>query len=159
MHVLAHIPVNFTIGYLYYIITRQPADISFLIAISIAGFLIDMDHILTFIIKKRSVHPKKLYLWLKYQLDHSIPSFYVCHTFEFIALLYILSFSHSFAYAMFIGYALHLATDMAVNIRKDIIKGESSLHRFKYWSGTYFFLNPGYNYMKIKLSSPETTSV
>ena len=80
MHVLAHIPVNFMIGYLYFIITKQPVDISFLIAISIAGFLIDLDHIITFMIAKRSIHPKKLYLWLKYQLDHSIPSFYVCHT-------------------------------------------------------------------------------
>ncbi|MCK5042470.1 MAG: hypothetical protein KAR51_00435 [Candidatus Aenigmarchaeota archaeon] len=159
MHVLAHIPVNFTIGYLFYMIIGQPADIGFLLAISAAGFLIDIDHAITFIMAKRSIHPTKFYRWLRYQLDHSVPSFYICHTFEFIAFLYILSFSYSFAYAMFIGYALHLATDMTVNIRKDIIKGESSINRFKYWSGTYFLLYPGYNYMKVKLSGPVTTSV
>ncbi|MCK5299743.1 MAG: hypothetical protein KAJ54_01175 [Candidatus Aenigmarchaeota archaeon] len=157
MHVLAHGPVNFIIGYLYFALTGQPYNLEFLIAISVAGMLIDFDHILTFVLLKKSVHPGAFLMWVRHQLDKKIARFYLCHTFEFIGLLYVFSNYSYLAKVMFIGYALHFAVDIAVNLRYDIVNGRAFMHRFKYWLGSYHFLYPRINYIRIRLISRITS--
>jgi len=107
-----HILLGFTLSILLYsfsLITLPQATLIFL-----SSFLIDIDHYLFYVKKKKDYNLKNAVIWFKETLflkKHK-PMLVVFHTIEFIVLIAILSLYFKALIFILIGLLFHSITDL-----------------------------------------------
>jgi len=108
-------------GFLYFLFPQFTLK-GFFIFLA-ATTLIDGDHYLDYIIRKKDLNPKKAVSWF---YEHSRKNkelplerrenvyhcYYSLHGFEILLLTYVLSFLNKIFFFIFIGFAFHLLLDL-----------------------------------------------
>lgn len=141
-----HILFGFLFVILLYLLFPQ---LNFL-ALSIiffSSFLIDVDHMFYYSIKKKNLNPLKAYLWFVNNVKRtlSLPmnerkkiysGFYIFHGVEWIIILFLLGvFIHPFFTYIGIGFVFHMLVDIPDEIHKKRTFDKFSLiwnyYRFK----------------------------
>ncbi len=109
----------------------------------LASFLIDLDHYIFYVFKKKNFNPKKAVRWFfkKIDLQKKISSnkrkdyytgFYFLHGFESLVVTFILGiFVSKLFFMVFIGFVFHLALDYIEQIHnKKRVDKISSIYDF-----------------------------
>ena len=88
-----------------------------LVAIVLAGFLIDFDHLFNQMMHGNLSNPDKMIRhWDSIAEGHS-GDIYLFHTYEFMALIGIAGFLHPIFFYIFVGLMLHFLCDALVNFK------------------------------------------
>lgn len=84
--------------------------------IFLSSILIDVDHYIYYVFKKRDLNLRKAFNWF---LEHRKefernpkPFRFVCHSIEFLSILAILSLYFNILFFIFLGFVFHLMTDL-----------------------------------------------
>lgn len=104
-----------------------------LIFVIMGGFLIDVDHILFFVFKNRTINPKKLLLAGKKMRSRMQPGLYIFHSPEFNIALLSYSFFNTTALVIFLSNLSHLILDTIEHYRY-----HHNLAWMKIWSVGYY---------------------
>ena len=104
------------------------------IGILFGGYLIDFDHYLWYILRKRDFSLKKAY---KYSLPENKISkekdvLHIFHVWEFWVIMLILSFFNIFFTLVFIGMIIHLIMDF-IDLHRDLRRIEDRAFSFFMW--------------------------
>lgn len=123
MLVSTHIIISFIIALVLY-----PFFGLYSIAFFLAGFLIDFDHYLEYVIMTKNINPFKAYSYFikiyqknqkniikKKQVKWKKVHFHMFHTFEFILIIGIISFFSKIVLFVFFGLISHFILDFAYN--------------------------------------------
>jgi len=118
-------PKHFILGLLFaiflYFIFPQIGLIEFTI-IFLSSFLIDIDHYLYYVYKKKDFSLKNSYQWFMKRREKflSLPwkqrnnfniNLSILHGIEVLVILFLLSFIHKYFLFVFVGFAFHLLLD------------------------------------------------
>ena len=110
MNALKHIMVNATISIpLHYVFGLDWATVVLFIA---AGILIDLDHILFFIFKYKTIDPRKWMSIGKRMKSRMQPGLYIFHSPELNTLLLVYSFSNQVALIILLSNLIHIPLDI-----------------------------------------------
>jgi hypothetical protein len=138
MHLIIHLIIGILAG-IALGLTGNPFWIFIL-----ASFLIDLDHITELNSKsftkesiKKAFHPIR---YRDHNYDRPQKSLHLFHSFEFIALLYLISLFYSPVFWIANAFLLHLSTDAAGNIWNRNIKKSKEKDWVKYWFVTYYMM-------------------
>ncbi|MCD4666632.1 hypothetical protein K8R47_02375 [archaeon] len=95
----------------------------------IFGYLIDVDHYIEYIIKKKSLSFKKAYKYYKYERHPKEISLNIFHTIEFtvLFLIFVILFPNPINLILGIGLITHLIMDIIWRILNKHIKRDFSL--------------------------------
>lgn len=122
MKPLKHIILGFIFSLILYFIFPKIKLIEFSL-IFLSSFLIDVDHYLYYVYKKRNLNLKKAYKWFIQKRDKllTLPkkkraeyksSFLFLHGIEFLIILGLLSLISEIFFFIFLGIAFHLILDI-----------------------------------------------
>lgn len=101
------------------------------VVILLSSILIDFDHYLYYIIKKKDFSLKRAYIWHERLDKFHKPMMMVFHTVEFLILVLILSYFNRIFIFIFIGMIFHSILDMLDMLKKGIFYArEYSLIRY-----------------------------
>ncbi len=125
----SHILFGFLFSIILFFIFPQINHTAFLI-IFLASFLIDVDHYLYFVFKKRKLSLKKAYNWFierrkkwqslsKEDVKKYKQTIILFHGIEFILIFFFLSFSHILFFWALIGILFHFILDFYELIKED----------------------------------------
>lgn len=140
MHLLIHLIVNFFLAYLL------EFDFRSILIITLAGILIDCDHLLKIFDHKDRTLIKARYIYDFWKFTKEInynqlqKRLHIFHTFEVTALFLITSHYFPSLNLVALGFLIHLATDALGNIlfRNILHKGEIGWSKF--WFLSYYIL-------------------
>ena len=104
----AHIFYGAIFSIILYLIGLSPFNS---ILIFLSSFLIDFDHYLWYVLKKKDFNLKKAFYFLK-EMEKKKPMMMVFHTFEFILLILILSFFFNPFLFILMGMLFHSLLDL-----------------------------------------------
>ena len=105
------------------------ANIQYLILFILASVLIDLDHLLFFTFKHKTLNPKKWWdIGVAYHKKNQ-PNFYIFHSPEFTILLGVLSFYYYFFLVILISNLIHLTLDIIYHYQH-----QKSFQVIKTWS-------------------------
>lgn len=133
MHPIKHIIINFVLALALKTTTWKSLSWNSVAIITIAGLLIDIDHLpkyLPDLIIKRSIKR-----WM-HNFRNKIPSFLLFHTFEFIAIVFVLSLFFPIITYFLIGFIIHLVCDSI----SYIAYYKTNYFWLEYWSMIIYFI-------------------
>jgi len=117
MHSSKHLIVNALLGAGLLYLLNKPIFSLELLAIVLAGFLVDFDHLFNQMTRGNLSNPDKMIRhWDSIAEGHS-GDMYLFHTYEFIALFGFAGFLHPIFFYLFIGLLLHFICDSFVNFK------------------------------------------
>jgi len=92
-----------------------------------AGFLIDFDHYIYYVLKFRDLSLKKAYKYFRGypKKRHFKDVLFIFHTIEFFGLLIILSFYNDIIFLIFISISLHQILDMILLYKIDAFESRT----------------------------------
>ena len=137
-----HILLGFFFALFLFFIFPKIEVVGFLI-IFLSSFLIDIDHYLYYVFKKRDLSLRKAYKWhirkrekwyklSREQRNKTYLGFYIFHGLEISILLFLLGlFVHILFYFIFLGHFFHLFLDLVFEKKfKDRVDRISLVHDF-----------------------------
>src|SRR5271157_3228029 len=112
---LVHVLVNALFYVLLVFLVPLPFQVWDLILFVLYGTVLDIDHAIFFVSMTRPLTRANLAARLKKDYAEQVPHFYICHSVEFEVILmsFVLIFPQiPFFFWLFLGWSLHLLTDM-----------------------------------------------
>ncbi|HPA25306.1 MAG TPA: hypothetical protein PLK76_00905 [bacterium] len=116
MSIPVHLATNTIIGAIFYRFGIIDLLKFYLLFIAL-GFLLDVDHVLYFIIKERTLNPKKLFTAGRAERRKMKAHLYIFHSPEFNLLLLILSFFNQIFFIILLSNLIHLSLDIIEHYR------------------------------------------
>lgn len=120
---LQHTFLGFLFSLILFLIFPEMGFIGFFL-IFFSSILIDVDHYLFYVFKKKDLSLQKAYHWFKRKRQNFLKlspevrkkykrSFLFLHGIEFLVLLILLSYFHYYFFLIFLGIVFHLLLDYA----------------------------------------------
>ena len=136
----AHIFYGAIFSIILYLIGLSPFNS---ILIFLSSFLIDFDHYLWYVLKKKDFNLKKAFYFLK-EMEKKKPMMMVFHTFEFILLILILSFFFNPFLFILMGMLFHSLLDLID------LKYNNEMRFREFWFTRYLLSEKAITINKIK---------
>jgi hypothetical protein len=130
MNNLQHVTVNTILGSVALKVANLPVGIGTLSPAVLSGLLIDADHFIYEVWKKRTLSPRKIVKAVVADYKSHNYRFYLFHTLEFGIVFTIVVYYTSLTWPWAFGYWIHLSSDVYYNYKK-----RRNLSWMKKWIG------------------------
>lgn len=106
-----HLIISLSVAIAYLLVVGKTINIVSLAPWIIGGVMVDLDHLLTYMVKIKTINPKRLIRITIKDYHKNNQHFYMFHSLEFAVFLAIIVERTRLTWHIFVAYMLHLFCD------------------------------------------------